>query len=73
MQVGTIVYIHVDLGFLTGGTLLGVDHNHTVGTTATVQGGGTRVLQHVIRSNIVRVDRRHVALVGHTVHNDKRS
>ena len=72
VEVGTIVDIYVNLGFLTGGTFLGVDHDHTVGTTATVQCGGAGILQYIVGSDIVRVDGRHVALVGHTIDDDKR-
>ena len=53
-------------------TLLGGDHDHTVGATGAVQGVGSRILEDGHGLDIARGDVVHVAVVRHTVDDDER-
>ena len=59
-------------GSLLGGALLGGDHDHTIGTTGTVQGVRGSVLEHGDAFHIVRVEIVPATVVGSTVDDDER-
>ena len=51
---------------------LGRDHDHTVGTTGTIQRVGSSIFQYGHRLDIVGVDQVQVTVERHTVHYDQR-
>ena len=70
--VDTPLGVDSDLSVLTLLGTLGGDHNHTVGTTGTIQSVRSSILQHSHVLDIGRVQIGHIAIVRSTVDNDKR-
>ena len=69
--------VHTHLGIegnqgLSHLTLLGGDHDHTIGTTGAVQGIGGRILENGHGLDITGSDIVHVSVKRNAVHNDKR-
>ena len=52
---------------------LGGDDDHTVGTTSTIEGSRSRILEHREALDVLLVDRCQIATIGRTVHDDERS
>ena len=55
-----------------GSRAFGRDHNHTVGSTGSVEGVGGSILQDGHRLDVIGVDKTEVAVKRHTIDNDKR-
>ena len=56
------------MSFVTGSTFLGGDDDDAVGTACTVERGGGSVFQNSGGSDVARVNRRDVTVVGHTIY-----
>ena len=64
LQAGTIPDVHTQAVFLR---TLGRDNNDTIGSTRTIDGGRSRILEHLNRLDIARVQRTQVLIGGNTI------
>ncbi len=70
-HVGTPLGVYRNLSLAVVATLLGCNHNYTVGTARTVEGVGGGVFEDGHRLDILGGDVVHIAGVGHAVDHDE--
>ena len=70
-RVRTPLCINSDRG-CTFLTILGSDDDNTIGTTCTVKGSRSCILQYSHRCNILWVDRVHISIKRSTIYNNQR-